>query len=184
MATPVLHACHGCQRHVLCRRAREGFWYCQICYSKLPQAACIHCGGGIRYTSPNPPESCRHCERAASWKGLPCSRCSAIADSKGAEFEGKVFCKKCRHHAGPDRNCFYCSYVGPRVHRSPVAGLDQLACQTCISRHMPRCGVCRELRMLVGEVEGRAACKKCTERGTLLDGTCEQCGRRRPPAFE
>lgn len=176
MPTLSLQTCHGCQRHVVCRTDREGYWYCQGCYAALTRTTCANCGSGIRYTSPAAPERCHRCERSQSWKGLPCSRCDAIADAKGTEFNGWVFCRKCRHHAGPDRECAYCAYVGPRVHRSPSAGLDQLACQTCISRHMPTCGVCKGLRKLVGEVEGRPACKKCTKRGTLLVGTCALCG--------
>ena len=177
MPTLKLKTCHGCQRRVVCRTDRDGYWYCQGCYGDLARSVCTDCGGGIRYTSTTPPERCRRCERSQSWKGLACSRCNAIADAKGTEFEGRVFCRKCRHHAGPDRNCAYCPYVGPRLHRSPTAGLDQPACQTCISRYMPICGVCKGKRKLVGEVQGQPACKGCTERGTLLVGTCAHCGR-------
>lgn len=64
-----------------------------------------------------------------------------------------------------------------RIHRSPSNGLFEKACESCIQRHTPKCEVCLRQSRPVGTVEGRAACKSCVARNTLLDGTCSNCGK-------
>lgn len=171
-----LAPCNGCQRTMSCVHDREGFSYCRQCYKARPMASCDGCARFMKYTSPEPPALCYRCAQSEQWKGQPCHRCGTTVHEKGAFCDGHVYCKGCRHHAIPKRWCHYCQALKPRVYRRDALGLDQPACDGCASAHRARCGVCRQLRLLPGFVQGRPACEGCVERGTLLDGVCSQCG--------
>lgn len=173
-------ACHRCKKARQCKVDHNGFPYCFKCYEDLPRSICTACSKGIRYTSAVAPELCYRCEKSSTWKGKTCQRCGRTATVGGLVKDGKVYCGSCRIHAQDMRHCHYCNRIRKYVFFRKSLGIDQPACTSCAHEHRPRCEVCNAPRLLIGIVEGRKACEACTQRGTLLDGTCSRCGKHDP----
>lgn len=169
--------CDSCGREVTSTRVHGGTYHCQPCKGSLPRSPCTVCSAGIVHLPSETPTHCWRCDAAKDYLDRPCTRCGSLVTRTGVLVNGEAFCKRCRYHARELRQCFYCGGWHKTVHRSRVASLDQPACGNCIARHTPMCLVCRGKSRIVGTVEGLPACKACVNRGTLLRGTCETCGK-------
>lgn len=169
--------CNGCGRQVAARRISSGTLQCQRCIAKLPKSQCVSCRTSLVHLPGEAPECCNDCARRLAATGRPCNFCGTIVDERGVAFGDAAYCRTHKRHARPKRRCHYCGQEHTQINVSVAAGLAEPACPSCIRKHTPSCEVCKSKTAITGEVKGRAACTRCVERGTLLDGTCSKCGK-------